>query len=122
MEYIFRQFNASCANCAKQFDKCKSNIVDLENQVTAKDLAVSQAELALQTAQNNLATQVDQDQLNIANAQIALQTAQDNLAKAQANYDSNWTIPDYILAYAQAQAQLAVAQDNLATAQTSPGG
>ena len=97
----------------------QNNIADSENQVTAKELAVSQAGLALQTAQDNLATQIDQDQLNVANAQTALQTAQDSLNKAQANYVSNWTIPDYILAYAQAQAQLKVAQDNLATSQTT---
>ena len=101
----------------RNLTNAKSNITNLENQVTAKELAVSQAELALQTAQNNLAVQVDQDQLNIANAQIALKTAQDNLDKAQANYESNWTIPDYILTYAQTQAQLKVAQDNLAAAQ-----
>jgi multidrug resistance efflux pump len=103
----------------RNLTSAKSNITNLQNQVTAKELAVSQAELALQTAQNNLAVQVDQDQLNIANAQIALKTAQDNLDEAQANYDSNWTIPDYILAYAQTQAQLKVAQDNLAAAQTT---
>ena len=103
----------------RNLTSAKSNITDLANQVTAKELAVSQAELSLQTAQNNLAEQVDQDQLNIANAQIALKTAQDNLDEAQANYDSNWTIPDYILAYAQTQAQLKVAQDNLAAAQTT---
>jgi HlyD family secretion protein len=101
----------------RNLTNAKSNITNLENQVTAKELAVNQAELALQTAQNNLAVQVDQDQLNIANAQIALKTAQDNLDKAQANYESNWTIPDYILTYAQTQAQLKVAQDNLAAAQ-----
>ena len=101
----------------RNLTSAKSNITNLQNQVTAKELAVSQAELALQTAQNNLAVQVDQDQLNIANAQIALKTAQDNLDKAQANYESNWTIPDYILTYAQTQAQLKVAQDNLAAAQ-----
>jgi multidrug resistance efflux pump len=103
----------------RNLTSAKSNVTNLENQVTAKELAVSQAELALQTAQNNLAVQVDQDQLNIANAQIALKTAQDNLDKAQVNYESNWTIPDYILAYAQTQAQLKVAQDNLAAAQTA---
>jgi HlyD family secretion protein len=101
----------------RNLTNAKSNITNLENQVTAKELAVNQAELALQTAQNNLAVQVDQDQLNIANAQIALKTAQDNLDKAQTNYESNWTIPDYILTYAQTQAQLKVAQDNLAAAQ-----
>jgi multidrug resistance efflux pump len=101
----------------RNLTSAKSNITNLENQVTAKELAVNQAEVALQTAQNNLAVQVDQDQLNIANAQIALKTAQDNLDKAQANYESNWTIPDYILTYAQTQAQLKVAQDNLAAAQ-----
>ena len=84
-------------------------------------LDVTNAKIALRTAQDNLEKaqnpDIDQAQLDVANAKIALKTAQDNYDKAKSKYDSNWTIPEYILDFEQRTAQLAIAQANLAEAE-----
>jgi len=104
----------------------EDNLEKAQNPATNQaQLDVTNARIALKTAQDNLDksqnpytdSDINQAQLDIANAKIALKTAQDNYDKAKSKYDSNWTVPEYILDFEQRTAQLAIAQANLADAE-----
>lgn len=101
--------------------------INLNNALdtTQAEINVTSAKIAVETAQKNLENaqtpyseaDVLQAEVALANAKIALKTAQDNYDKAKGKYDSNPTVPEWILDYELKTAQLALAQSNLTKAE-----
>ncbi len=101
--------------------------INLENAMdtTQAEINVAAAKIALETARKNLEdaqnphseADVLQAAVAVANAKIALSKAQDDYDKAKAKYDSNWTVPEWILDYELKTSQLALAKSNLEKAE-----
>jgi multidrug efflux pump subunit AcrA (membrane-fusion protein) len=95
----------------------------LEYQIELKKRDLIQAELNLTSAEADLANTENpemataQAEQNVANAKIALDMAQTNYDRAKERYESNWTVPEWIMDYELKTAQLTIAELNLAEAE-----
>lgn len=101
--------------------------INLENAMdtTQTEISVAAAKIALETARKNLENaqnpyseaDILQAEVAVVNAKIALSKAQDDYDKSKAKYDSNWTVPEWIMDYELKTAQLALAKSNLEEAE-----
>ena len=101
--------------------------INLENamETTQAEIAVATAKIALETARKNLEdaqnpyseADILQAEVAVANVKIALGKAQDEYDQSKEKYDSNWTVPEWILDYELKTAQLALAKSNLEKAE-----